>query len=648
MEGLRRALERGRVFFFAGSGISYDSRLSSADMVARATARRMLPGAGEAEISLCARVQPELFYETLIDLTGDRRCLDVWRVLHPDAQARWGARALPNDAHRVIVSYSADAGVPVFTTNFDTMFEDAARELGIPFDLLLPDDDPPPSSGSRGGGRLAICKLHGSVAAADGSLDLESLWTTVTEISTVNTRWLPHLLNLMDQRDLCLVGYSGRDIDLFPHIRERALARRALRRDGDGDRGGLYWIAGAFSSDDPATINALSSSAVLVEGRWPRGLFADLGLIDPAWAAARSADGVAGGGGETGDGEGMTLLLDELASGAAARPLTRVERGMLLAILAGHAESHHAMERHLAGIPFGELAGLSGGELARFHILYGRLDHEMARYRSLARRGWAALRFAAGDPDIVVQALAMICEASRMRVPADAYFPAPSALRPIIPFMGLAVGVRFVAAALPMGIIVLFHWRRLKPATRHVAIEHAIRALALFQRVAGNGRGPLRGAIAAGLCRVWDAIARLSHRVGYAAGMANAGKFRGRLRDGEGADDARRIYGMFAHSTGLELLERNAADAARGAGRWDAALSGYERYRAMAARNGNRLNEVKGWLGVFATRFDRDGAISATAAERSAFEHARRGVEGWMWEWYLNDVSRRLVPLSTE
>lgn len=87
------------MFFFAGSGISRDSRPPSAETVARATARRMLPGAGDADISLRARVQPELLDETLIDATGDRRCLGV-----PGGRRRWDEVSSGCERYRAMAS----------------------------------------------------------------------------------------------------------------------------------------------------------------------------------------------------------------------------------------------------------------------------------------------------------------------------------------------------------------------------------------------------------------------------------------------------------------------------------------------------------------------------------------------------------------
>ena len=122
-------LQGGKMFFFAGSGISYDSNLPSASDILRNTAHVLLPPMSDAQKeAITSRIQPENFYEIILGVTNEQESLHLWSSLHSGTQRRFGSGAQPNLAHFFIVEHSAKYGWPIFTTNFDCMFESAAHD----------------------------------------------------------------------------------------------------------------------------------------------------------------------------------------------------------------------------------------------------------------------------------------------------------------------------------------------------------------------------------------------------------------------------------------------------------------------------------------------------------------------------------------
>jgi hypothetical protein len=84
-------------------------------------------------------IQPELFYEHLLTLCPDVEMLGLWRALSRLWLARHGAALRPNANHAALARYAERTGLPVFTTNFDTLIEEAVpRPVERPANILLP------------------------------------------------------------------------------------------------------------------------------------------------------------------------------------------------------------------------------------------------------------------------------------------------------------------------------------------------------------------------------------------------------------------------------------------------------------------------------------------------------------------------------
>lgn len=255
IDELTNSLINHNLFFFAGSGISIQAGLPSVSDVLSGTYKKYLPdiikgdythgnkrkkdtGTGNAVNALkngqsnedfILSIQPELFYSTLIEgCNGNTEVLSMWQCMHPtvwktiEKQNGISYHPEPTIEHYFIAAYSWLANVPVFTTNYDTMLETACEYLNIPYEVLIFSDEPNyhQDSKARAECRLFICKIHGDINRDKSGFDASALKTTMESITEKNKAWLDCLLGWMNEKDICFCGYSGRDIDYFPFIKD--------------------------------------------------------------------------------------------------------------------------------------------------------------------------------------------------------------------------------------------------------------------------------------------------------------------------------------------------------------------------------------------------------------------------------------------
>ena len=253
---LLNALYKKSCFFFVGSGISIQSGIASVGDVLLHTCDKFLTGFDKdntcvpAKVSrreyICKNIQPELFYSVLLECAGKECVLEMWNCLKQDHFTEY-YNPNPNFIHHFIVAYSYCAKVPIFTTNYDKMLEIACKKLRIPFCTCL---DVPSSELLRS--NVIICKLHGDLKENVGNkVGQNDIGTTMSHISTKNIKWLKFIKSFVDKYDLCFWGYSGRDIDYYPFLREYA---------NQSDRQS-YWTIGnpeKSETDKTTAINAAS------------------------------------------------------------------------------------------------------------------------------------------------------------------------------------------------------------------------------------------------------------------------------------------------------------------------------------------------------------------------------------------------------
>ena len=188
----------------------------------------------------------------------------MWKCLNPQT---WTSEyhPEPNFVHYFVVAYSYLAGVPIFTVNYDTMFETACLELGIDnYEVLL---DPPMQGTDISDQVLRICKLHGDVGFnVNGDIDPAVFKTTMSEISKLNQPWLEYISTFQQNRNFCFIGYSGRDIDYYPNM--KAVFKKAKSPQP-------FWMMSQKSIDDrdETFLNADRIGSTIIINHYPNDIF---------------------------------------------------------------------------------------------------------------------------------------------------------------------------------------------------------------------------------------------------------------------------------------------------------------------------------------------------------------------------------------
>lgn len=613
-ELLLQRINSGEVFFFAGSGICYDSGLPSAISVLDRTSKVFLPKRISTKIreNIVKSIQPEVFYESLINITGKKKCLHLWRVLCERDQKLENFSCKPNLVHRFIAKYSSINQVPIFTTNFDPMFELACEEEKIKYRVFLPKDNPPTKK-SRS---LVICKLHGSVQNIKSEFTPDSLGTTMTDITKVNIKWIDFINKIMQKKHISFVGYSGRDIDLFPYLVEIASTSKKA-----------FWIS-QFSSDY-SDIASQYIGAIRIN-QWPKQFLLskakDL-IIKPTKDIFDLSKYK----------KSIGFLLEKLQLQLETmKILNNFEKRFfycdLITKISDYKKAHQLNSTLLKEQNFKYLKKIEALVL----LSMSRLSHEVSHYidsRKYAKRVLSISRIN-NDLDSKIQALCLISESFRMAIPKDYYF-----------FNNLAI------IFFPLLIIVILHFlmsliniyismfinkksfRDLSINAQHEVIEHVIRFVAIFQSIFGNPKTGWNENVRKILRKIWLKIKEFCKTVGNASGIANAGRFLDRLIEGKfDESESNDIYFLITYSTGKELVKRNIAEKLLLNGNVFESKKIMNEYIYMAKDSGNKLNEIKGLLGIAYINYTTKHFPLLRKSEQNRLNHLSSLIQGKLWK----------------
>ena len=621
----------GKVFFFAGSGISYESNLPSAYDILHHTAKAFLHKSSDIEIAELCNIQPEIFYEVVLSLTMTIDSLHLWQSLHPKTHNIFSVDSRPNLAHLFIVEQSHKSNLPIFTTNFDNMFELAADLLGIPYEIILPTIAPLATLSRN---KLAICKVHGSIQNMNGEFTPQSLATTMTAITKINVPWLEYIASVMKKAHLCYVGYSGRDIDLFPHLRAYSQKKSALP---------IIWI-NRFT-DCYSDIASKMCKAIRVEDIFPSEAFQQIiinrQLTSKAIKIAKINARIKSGKSETI--QMLTVLSEELSKRVI---LSHDEQDFLYAQLKsklGNYSEAITLLKHL------NIRSNSLNMRHKHELLLGcsRLSHEVSKYQSCKTYAQRVLRSQKQsdftDIDIELQARCLVSEALRMNVPADTYFQVKETF--MLRLFCLYVLIHFIVTSLLNTISIYMRrttFAELSPATQHELLEHKIRFWGFIQSrwIRKFKYKTIRNLF----IPIWNRIRHECQIYGYAGGVANTGKYCFRLLpDHERANEAENIFGLMTYSTGKELSIRNLADLALERGSFGEAESLMCDLIKQAQKSGNRLNEAKGLLGLAKVKKEMNHTPLLNDAELKRLKLLFSEVEGRFWSKYFNYLQTEYI-----
>jgi len=612
----------GEIIFFAGSGISFDSGLPSAKTIIKHTCNIFLPkGISERwRKEIYNSIQPEVFYETLIDLTGTNRSLHLWRILCENDLKGEKIICKPNIVHRFIAKYSSLYQAPIITTNFDPMFELACEEENIPYKVFLPKDSPPLATTKL----LSICKVHGSVQNTNSDFNPDSLLTTMTEIAKVNTKWIEYIENCMQNRHLCFVGYSGRDIDYFPYLVEISLKRKKV-----------FWVN--YFKEDYSDKSSRRINAIRID-MWPREFLlseSDKFKIKIRRDNFEFHEVI----------ENINLFLDKLCSELEAMRLLNCQakrffysilifrlgnykkaRGLILFLL----EENN--RKHLRNLDLKLLLATS------------RLSHEVSRYIDSRNYAKEALIEAIKLDDInyEIQARCLISESFRMVVPNDYYFYKELGLI-YTPFLSIVL-LHFIYSFTRISLRMLFtktDFGELNVDTQHELLEYRVRLVSLIRSILRNPNSGWNNFSKRLLLKYWIKIRDKSYSAGYTAGIANTSRHINRMMENSSSkNESNEIYSLITYSTGKELMLRNEAEQLLSEGKFSESKVRLIRYMNMAQRSGNILNEIKGIIGISFINSLSNYSPLLTKAQYKRLKLLFPMVQGLLWEQFYKRLIR--------
>lgn len=592
--------------FLCGSGISIPppAFLPSAwhmiDVVVSSLAPEV---ATDEEKDAIRDALPEVFYSGLFGLVGPV-AVQPWTALtlHTREPNAFPYPVGPTAGHLVVTYLSWRHGVPIITTNFDTFFESAARVLGLSPVVCLPSPATEWKAAGPDRSEVVVWKVHGSANQP------ESICTTLEQISSLNLPLLSHLRDLFGQYRPCLVGYSGRDIDVFPFV-------ASFRFHGNLP---AFWLDINFRQ--PHGIFARPERFIGIRKSTDEFAAALVATLDDACPVAKPLR----------DAVKQSLLAREEVAAQATREVylqaaQRVVHEQIIPLFKSSGTDHRLLlqavslanvQRFTWAVKHGEAYLRTVASCSRplwgakAWNLLSSCHHNLAKYKRSESAARQALIMAKRNGFVheAVHALANIDEALRMQLDLDLSLNAR-------PFVG-KVKVLLLAARFFLDRLRLEAWSRSvvnQADSAHgsivpVILEHRVRLLAILQ--GGLVRLGARGLAERLLTKRWKQIHDEAYRVGYAAGIGNALKYLRRVqryRDCgttiEQADEldvvsAQQVFDLMGHRTGLALILRDQADAFATEGRFDDAAPLYGEAAVIAQDMGNASLELKALLGL--------------------------------------------------
>jgi tetratricopeptide (TPR) repeat protein len=632
-----REAVRGRdMVFLAGSGISwgYPACLPRAIDVLRLSADAALPMAEPALVEeVLETIQPEIFYERLMTLAGND-ALKVWEILDCFRGYRTidGSGLGPTLAHHLIVRLALESDAPILTTNFDCLFEEAAAAQGV----TVVSADALRSLSGRGQPGIVVWHIHGRLQ--DG---VTALATTMAKITRPNPKLNETLAALALRRHLAIVGYSGRDLDLFPTLRALDQVKRPFWLDIGFDRP-VKTSAQEQTFERAKGIGAFTIGQPLEDAlsRAVPALLHEVLKHCPT-RSRRPSDS------ET-ESIRQRIVTEKgpmlTSSVRLSETVKRLFLGLCLNAVGNHRHSCQVLESVAA-----DLKSLPRTELrARALVAYARALDCVSDYEGAGREADAALRVLDGDSTSVpipserieLRVAALHMQAMSIKLQAGsqmAYGDARVDWSPPIASTG-SILYRYVRNWYAM-------WRSLTPAPSSVELDvhglhawywyldHSIILYAFIEEVTRRTRllsvAPVRRALSSLLSTLRDN----ANKVGDSFALANIRKYEYKLAGAaEDYDQAIDIYELITDPINRAVLERDAGLAALRLKDLGEARKRFERALDISKRCGSAATELKALVGLI---------VCGSPLDRAELERLRGEIGGWGFRRYIDSLMSR-------
>lgn len=437
-----------------------------------------------------SRLFPEAVYGAIGEAFDTTEQLRVWSSLDKSTAVDIGA--VPSVGHAALVHLSATQGWPIITTNFDCLFEAAADALGLQLQPQVPTNSDRLSIPTLDGQAILV-KIHGT---AD---DYTTVRSTAADLSRCSLILERMQFAKPPQRAL-VVGYSGRDFDVFPWLAEHFSGRDVL------------WIDRSFHSDHRA--RTLGRRVHLWEGPWDQ-----LAETIVSWRPPESARSVGSEWSDRAKGavnEHVGSLLAQPsreAIGAMVGVLVATGAHLDAAELSKRANEINEITSRIQTLLWGAHANASIDQFERAELMARAARRLAWRFREPYGAGRAAVA--------ISYARVSNCWLTVLPgLPRKGWFRVQSLL-------SLTCVAWVSAAYAPMAAITIARLRRARVAPRTAEyrfateyLEHLVRLMALLDGL--RTVIPLSARVLDG---VWRAIQRTCANVGYTWGVFNVTKF---------------------------------------------------------------------------------------------------------------------------
>lgn len=127
---------------------------------------------------------------------------------------KYSSNRVPNRNHFALAK-ALEAGASVWTTNYDTLIEDALTALDLPVHSLSWPADP--ECKVINCGSLHIYKPHGSIQSEE-PLNQNLVFDSEQVLLPLSNAWRDAVANHFSNKTVVLAGYKGNDIDLIPAL----------------------------------------------------------------------------------------------------------------------------------------------------------------------------------------------------------------------------------------------------------------------------------------------------------------------------------------------------------------------------------------------------------------------------------------------
>lgn len=490
------------------------------------------------------RLFPEACYGAIAEVFGRNDHLKMWEVLDadlpeddPPPPLEDSIQPRPNIAHRMVVDLSSRFGWPILTTNFDCFIERAADEAAIDVNDQVARSLEDRIHVSPRPGVATLIKIHGTAK------DFKTVRSTAADLSRCSRIVRRMHIDPVPRR-LLVIGYSGKDFDLFPWLTETFAD--------------VAWVDLAFPADHRAhTIDGALTWA---------GDVAELALA--CGAAAPTL------GNRPDDRKVAFRALAGERAVAAHRALFDDHPAETAAALVGVLDavgSHHEV------IAVGTSASTAQFRLpnARLQLLlalagaHSSIDSFAEAKRWARRARWQALRLRSisglGRASIALTYAKTTDQ--WLNLPVRARFSRARLARMLTPFGSVVVTT---AACAPIAAASMFSVARKErpPLQRYRLaceyIEHWVRLMALLEVLRRRHR-----VVGQSLDWIWDRLENRCSRVGYTQGLMTVSRYTSRSRvENEGTSKGATTRAlMIGQSIGLATAYREAgrrkAEAAR-------------------------------------------------------------------------------------